>query len=258
MDLPPPLRRFGGYRIEPVGEGGSRARVFRLRKSGAKGLILKVQRVEEDPDPAARLAREAEASRWLARFGLGPRVEAYLAQGGYEYLLLEELPGLPASEVPPEARKEAVALLAQVLRRLHALLLEACPLDGRLSLRLEQARRRLELGLVDEEDFDEERRGRKAKDLFRELLRTRPEREDLVVAHGDYTLSNVLLGEGGAVGLVDLGRLGVADRYQDLALMVRSLRAWGEGWAEAFLRAYGLPEPDWAKLAFYQLLDEFF
>lgn len=256
MDLPGP-KGFGATGWSPWGRGGSRAQVFRLRKLGAEGLILKVRRVEEDPDPAAHLSREAEASRWLARFGFGPQVKAHLAHGGYEYLLLKELPGLPASEVPPKGRKEAVARLAQALRRLHALPLEACPFDGRLGVRLEQARRRLELGLVDEEGFDEERRGLKAAALFGELLKTRPKGEDLVVAHGDFCLDNVLLW-GERVFFVDLGRLGVADRYQDLALMARSLGAWEEGWAEAFLKAYGLLEPDWGKMAFYRLLDEFF
>lgn len=44
--------------------------------------------------------------------------------------------------------------------------------------------------------------------------------EDLVVAHGDFTPMNVL--EGGI--LIDVGALGVADRYRDLALAARDLR----------------------------------
>ncbi|WP_337844451.1 phosphotransferase [Thermus sp.] len=200
----------------PVGEGGSRAWVFRLRKQGVEGLILKVQRVAEDPDPAAHLSREAGASRW----GLGPQVKAYLAQGGYEYLLLKELPGPPASEVLPEGRKEAVARLARTLRQPTPYPSRPAPLTGAL--------RWLELGLVGEEDVDEERRGLKAEALFQELLKARPLGEELVVAHGDFCLDNVLLwGEG--VFFVDLGRLGVADRCQDLALMVQILWAWGRG-----------------------------
>ena len=60
-------------------------------------------------------------------------------------------------------------------------------------------------------------------------------------------------------GFVDLGRAGVGDRYRDLALAQRSLiRNCGAVWVPFFFTEYGLPQPDEAKLTFYQLLDEFY
>ncbi len=63
--------------------------------------------------------------------------------------------------------------------------------------------------------------------------------------------------------MIDVGRLGVADRHLDLALATRSASdtslnpAWGPGAAETLLAAYGRPTDPW-RLDFYRLLDEFF
>jgi aminoglycoside 3'-phosphotransferase-2 len=91
------------------------------------------------------------------------------------------------------------------------------------------------------------------------LFSTRPAHEDLVVAHGDACLPNFLARDGQLTGLIDCGRLGVADRYQDLALAARSIsRNYGRAFIPAFFSAYGVDQPDEQKLAWYALLDEFF
>jgi kanamycin kinase/aminoglycoside 3'-phosphotransferase-2 len=73
-------------------------------------------------------------------------------------------------------------------------------------------------------------------------------------------MPNIILnGLSGVSGFVDWGRAGIADRYQDLALAARSIRDnCGPAWAERFLSDYGLRDPDWAKIEWYQVLDEFF
>ena len=93
---------------------------------------------------------------------------------------------------------------------------------------------------------------------------TVPEREDLVFAHGDFSLPNIILretqrGEVQVAGFIDCGRSGVADRHQDVALAIRSIvRNFGSEWVTPFLHAYGLPHPDPDTVAFFTLLDEFF
>ena len=88
----------------------------------------------------------------------------------------------------------------------------------------------------------------------------RPSREDLVFTHGDYCLPNVILKDGKVRGFIDWGRAGVADRYQDIALGVRSLRHnhYPEDLVTVFLEAYGITDPDWGKIEYFILLDEFF
>jgi streptomycin 3"-kinase len=89
------------------------------------------------------------------------------------------------------------------------------------------------------------------------------ERADLVVCHGDACLPNVLIDPETweCVGVVDLGRLGVADRYLDLALLAANVGSAGmfaqfsAADADTLLRAYGLESADQARLRFYQVLD---
>jgi aminoglycoside 3'-phosphotransferase-2 len=59
-----------------------------------------------------------------------------------------------------------VAFAAEGLRKLHQLEITSCPFDGRIRTRIEQARIRMEAGLVDEDDFDEEHRNCRAETLF--------------------------------------------------------------------------------------------
>jgi aminoglycoside phosphotransferase len=113
-------------------------------------------------------------------------------------------------------------------------------------------------GLVDPNEFDDERQGRTSEDLVRELFKSKPSNEDLVFTHGDYCVPNIILNDEKLNGFVDWGNAGIADRYQDIALLTRSIcYNFGEEWQELVFEIYGI-EPDWNKIHFYRLLDEFF
>jgi aminoglycoside 3'-phosphotransferase II len=121
----------------------------------------------------------------------------------------------------------------------------------------------MDAGHVREDDFDDIRLGRRATDLFAELLSMVPAREDLVLVHGDFCLPNVLLTTFGervdVTGLIDCGRAGIGDRHQDLALAIRSLTYnLGPASVAPFLSAYDGPRIDEGTLEFFTILDEFF
>jgi kanamycin kinase len=63
-----------------------------------------------------------------------------------------------------------------------------------------------------------------------------------VVCHGDACVPNTLIDdEGGYAGHVDLGSLGRADRWADIAVATWSTEwNYGPGWADLFLTAYGV------------------
>lgn len=263
MDLPRDLiSRIDGRTLEPVSLGESGAGVWRCTAHDAATLYLKAAPVRY----ALRLDNEAERLRWMWRHELPvPSVVEHGRIEGIEYLLMHEVRGTPASDAGWTSRvAEVVGVLGTTLARIHRTPLFDCPFDQRVAGQVAEARRRVTAGLVREDDFDVMRAGRMAHELLDELIVSAPRVEDLVFTHGDLCLPNVILSTGpdGALvlaGLIDCGRAGLADRYQDIALAVRSVRYnFGAEWVAPFYAAYGLARPDEGKLEFYTLLDEFF
>jgi kanamycin kinase/aminoglycoside 3'-phosphotransferase-2 len=94
--------------------------------------------------------------------------------------------------------------------------------------------------------------------LLDKLQADQPKGEGLVFTHGDPCLPNILVEGDRLSGFIDLGSAGVGDRYRDLALVRWSLGYnFGHGYDVLFFNAYGLPEPDEAKLAFHQAVEQF-
>jgi len=76
-----------------------------------------------------------------------------------------------------------------------------------------------------------------------------------VVCHGDACAPNTLLTvDGHWSGHVDLGLLGTADRWADLAVATWSTEwNYGPGWEQLLLDTYGIaPDPERAR--YYRLL----
>jgi aminoglycoside phosphotransferase len=217
------------------------------------------------------LADERDRLAWLAGTDL-PAAEVldFTDDGESATLLLRTVPGVPMSELPSSAAPSAVTRLAELLERLHEVPRDLCPFDRWLAVTVPLARLRVEAGLVDVDDLDDERAGRSAAELLSDLVDQRPRAEDLevgdlVVCHGDACLPNFLVDPDSLeiTGMIDVHRLGVADRHLDLALATRSVAdtdlnpAYGPAAAEALLAAYGRDTDPW-RLGFYRLLDEFF
>ncbi|GMA15596.1 aminoglycoside 3'-phosphotransferase [Deinococcus metallilatus] len=254
LTLPDPLRRvLPAARWEAVTEGCSGAGVWRSQK-----YVVKVQ--ERGGPTVSTLLQERERLRWLWGRVPVPSVVGYEITPTHEYLAMTRLPGLPMSHPDAALHPERVTdLLARALRELHALPVRECPFNMSLPVTLRLARERVRAGAVDEADFDDERQGWSAAEVFNELVRTRPGTEDIVVTHGDACLPNVILNGEYVEGFVDVGRAGLADRHADLALAWRSLRHnLGPEHAERFLDLYGRAWVDERKLAYYRLLDELF
>lgn len=257
--LPGPLRAmFSSGAWKQVTIGASGHFMYRVRLPDARTYYLKIAPRAELGELEAELRR----LRWLR--GRLPVADACAldSDDDWAYLVQSEVPGVMACDAAFEADVPALArLLAEGLRRVHAVSIADCPFDERLDRKIACARDRVRTGLVDEADFDVGRRGMSAAELFALLVDAHPQNEDLVFTHGDYCLPNVLIdpSAGSVSGFVDLARAGVADRYQDLTLAARSLAYnFGPGWEPYLWDAYGIANPDPAKLAFYQLLDEFF
>jgi aminoglycoside phosphotransferase len=247
---------------EQVGTGRSGAVV--RRSPDGRAYAKSARGAERDELDAERARLE-----WLAGTDL-PAAEIldWADDGETATLTLRTQPGVALSDLPSSAVAGGAKTLGAFLKRLHTIDREACPFERWLAVTVPLARLNVDRGSVDEDDFDQERAGRSAASLLEEVLELRPRAEklevgDLVVCHGDACLPNVLVDPETlqVTGIVDVGRMGVADRHVDLALADRSVSdttlnpAYGPAAAEAMLAAYGLPADPW-RLDFYRLLDE--
>jgi aminoglycoside 3'-phosphotransferase-2 len=242
------------HRITPVDTGMSGAAVFRVGPRKQAERYLKIA----EGGAADLVRREVTRTRWLATQGI--RVPDILRVHNADSLVAAEmraLPGRDAEDVrmPPSL---LVELLGRALAALHALPAAACPFDERIAVRLARAQRAIAAGEVDASQFDTRNRQVTPEALYRRLA-ANPPPEELVVAHGDATLSNMIVGDDGAVGFVDCGQAGRADRYLDLAVTAGYIKEeFGKATVTRFARAYG--EPSWqsAKAAFFADLYELF
>ena len=178
-------------------------------------LVLKFS----PPGREIELADERARLDWAGSFHPVPRVldagQLDLGDDAFaQWMLMTALPG--ESAVTDRWRRDArtaVRAIGEGLRLMHeALPVEVCPFVGP--------------GLASD---------------------SAPSVDRLVVAHGDACAPNTLLDERGRfLAHVDLGALGVADRWSDLAIASMSLEwNFGAGWEDEFFAAYGIePDPD--------------
>jgi aminoglycoside 3'-phosphotransferase I len=241
---------------DTVGESGGA--VFRLHgKAGSPDYYLKhgSDAVAEDiTDEMIRL-------RWLAGRLPVPAVKHFVSTPMDAWVLMEAMPGKTAYqmlEASDDNHSAVVDALAAFLRRLHAIPLSECPFNSDHTYRLAKARMRIDAGQVDVDDFDDERQGWTADQVWKAMQNQLPFAPDPVVTHGDFSLDNLLMQNGEVVGCIDVGRLGIADRYQDLAIIWNCLGEFDASLQQRFWQRYGISNVDERKLEFHLLLDELF
>ena len=159
---------------------------------------------------------------WLAPRHPAPEVLDFARDDSGQVLITRALPGEGAVTQAWRARpREAVRAIAEGLRTLHAIPVADCLF------------------------------------LCRWAPALRVPTDDLVVVQGDACAPNTIIAaDGGFAGHVDLGLLGIADRWADLALASRSLDwNYGPGWQDEFFAAYGV-ERDEERIDLYRGLSD--
>jgi aminoglycoside 3'-phosphotransferase-2 len=252
-DLPEALAPLRAHNWSATTIGRSGAAIWRI-DMGAGALFLK----SEPAHALSELPGEIARLEWLAQTGfLAPRVVDVVEAADRHWLVMTAVQGqdLAQSSASPA---ELCRIYAGGLRRLHALDASDCPFDHRIANRLAEGAANIAAGRVDESDFDDARAGQTAAQVFDWLDANRIAENDLVLTHGDASAPNILENAGRFSGVVDCGRLGVASRWQDLALACRSIiYNWGEEHVPAFLATYGA-QWDAERYRYYCALDELF
>jgi aminoglycoside phosphotransferase len=202
------------------------------------------------------LAAEAGRLEWAAPFHPVPRVLAHGTDPAGSWLVTAALAGDNAVSQNWAAHPAtAVRAIGAGLRSLHeALPVATCPFSWSAGDRLADARRQAAAGRLDPQCWHEIHRRLGIAEALR-LAADVPPAGRLVVCHGDACAPNTLISPGGCwSGHVDLGLLGIADRWADIAVATWSAEwNYGPGWEPLLLDAYGI-QPDPERTRYYRLL----
>jgi kanamycin kinase len=228
------LRHVGDATVTPVWENADGGLTYRLdetdRSRHAKW---------GPPDYRDLFEQEAHRLEWAARWIRVPRVLELDVSDAAKGVVLVTETIVARSAVDPYwiARPEvAVRACGEGLRLLHeALPVDECPFEWSVASRVAEA-----VG-----------RGVAVPD---ELLDA-PPIDRLVVCHGDPCVPNTLLDDAGRpTAHVDLGMLGLADRWADIAVGSMSIEwNYGPGVEHLFFEGYGI-EPDETRIDYYRRL----
>lgn len=211
--------------------------------NGLDGRTYRVHRadcteyVKWSPDhPEIDLGLEARKLAWAGRYVSVPQVLGHGRDSETSAWLHTK--GIPAmSAVAPRWKAEprrAARAIGAGLRTLHDKLpVHECPWSWRIIDRTPRIRNQADRVLIDQA----------------------PAEDDLVVCHGDACSPNTLVADDGScAGHVDLGSLGVADRWADLAIATYAL-TWNyePAYEDELLDAYGI-DRDNDRISYYRRL----
>jgi kanamycin kinase len=192
-----------------------------------------------NPPDAPDLRIEVDRLRWAAPYLRVPTVLRTGTGPTGSWTETVPLPGRPGSD--PHWRTApafAAHALGRALRVLHDTLpVRNCPYRWDIDTRLQEKRSRTGVLVA--------------------VTEPRPTEDDPVVCCGDPCAPNLLLHDDGTPsGWLDLGRLGVADRWADLAVGSLSID-WnlGAGHQDEFFAGYRITR-DEPRIAFYRTLWE--
>ena len=229
-------------------------------------MVLKIEKVCRSSN------NERILINWLKDKLPVPNIIEAVTQNGYNFLLMSKLPGeMACSDHNLKNIENTIITLAKGLKMMWDVSINDCPCSSTVPEKLTQVKHDIENNLVDMDNFDIETFTTEGFsdviDLYSFLDKNRPD-EDLVFSHGDYYLNNVFISGNDITGFIDMGNGGISDRWQDIALCVRTLKSRHMRFANKGEEVYqkyksllfhelGI-EPDEGKIRYFILLYEFF
>lgn len=246
------------FTVDDIGMSGNQVLIF-------EDMVLKIE------ENASSMAEQVRVMQWLEGKISVPQVLAYEEQDGKGYLLMSKMGGkMSCDSYYLERPHLLLEALACGLKMLWEVDIRQCPCIRDLDTVLKEARMRVENHLVDMDAVEAETFGEggfeSPKHLLEWLERNQPSLEP-VFSHGDYCLPNIFLEDGLITGFIDLGKAGIGDKWNDIALCYRSLKHNFDGTYGGKVYEDFNPnmlfekleiEPDWEKINYYLLLDELF
>lgn len=252
-ELPKSIQKHIHHKAyETIDLGMSGASVFRF-----DDRVLKIDQASFE------MHHEVHVLKTLKPYHMTPDLIESIIEAGKVYILMERLKGFDLSQV--EHIKHPLRLIDLLIEGLHKLWsVPIKDLDITYSLddKLKEAKLRIDQQLVDFNACDEgivKNRFKDEHELYHYLVKHKPIIKDRVLSHGDYCLPNLFADEGQFIGFIDLGRVGIDSKHQDIALCARSLfyNLEDESYVKLFYEKLGI-SIDEHLIDYYLLLDELF
>jgi len=255
MYIPKKIQQLTNY-VKPtkdtMGMSGSRVYMYQHH----------VLKVHEKKDKV--LIKEKDTLIWLKDRIPVPEVICYQEMKHHAFLLMSKCEGVMTCD-PSVLDKpyDMISMLAKGLKMLWNIDIHDCPFDSTLKEKLKIAQKNVEEDDVDTSQAEDNTYGEKGfKDPYELLqwLKTNQPQEELVFSHSDYCLPNVLVKDGAITGFIDFDRAGIACKWADISLCVRSIyHNFGhhEDYIKHLFNELDM-SPDWDKIRYYILLDELF
>jgi aminoglycoside phosphotransferase len=240
---------------QAISEGESDADVIRLVDDTTR--YLKVSR----HDAQFTVKTDYERLNWLSGKIAVPEILAYEESQNYQFLLMSEIAGIhPFHDALGWSPQERIGLLAKASRQFHAIPIDHCPFRQSIDEQLAAAKHNVDTGRIRTDLFDPPYQGRDPANLYEELALLKPKTQDWAMTHGDLYPLNIRTDAQTheLLGFIDVGGAALADPYTDFAPIANAIHwHFGKAWISYFFEAFGI-EPNWDKLQFFQLLNEFF
>ncbi len=261
MEMPICVKEFFiNNDIKSNNVGHSQAKIYSSENS-----VLKIEKQCAESD------NEHIMLGWLQNKIPVPKImhsETYL---GKNYLIMSKIYGeMSCSEQYMQNPHLLAKILSHALSKLWSIDISDCPSNMMLDNKLKLAEYNVKKGFCNIEDAEigtyDENGFKNPLELLTWLKNNKPS-ETPVFSHGDFCLPNIFLNDDTVSGFIDMGRSGIADKYQDIALCYRSLihnfsgkfgfNSNNQFIFEDFLNELGITI-DMDKIKYYILLDELF
>jgi len=214
-------------------EGYSQAVVFKCEKNN-ETFYLKAE------SSNSLIKREYNILTWLNGKLPVPEIKYYDEYNGLSFILTTAIKGHKAGTKNDEVRKpfeKTIELLADGLLMFQSIDIADCPFTNKFNVNFSNAVYSVETNdyypdyISVNADFanifsfsdDNEKSLISSSELYNLLSKNKALHDEICFSHGDYGLTNTFIDGNKIMGFIDIGGGGIADKWNDIAICVRSI-----------------------------------
>ena len=253
FDLTDKVKDFlNGAETSEIDIGCSNSQVVKISKDSV--FYLKIAALGE-------LTNEYKKLQWLSGKVKVPEIVLYETNNDVEYLITKAIPGeMVCSDyyLTDDNWKLGIPIIIEAFKELYEVDIKDCPFNVSLNYKLALIKSNIENNFDKLEISDHVlEKFRNPENIYKHLVENRF-KEELCFSHGDISLPNIFTLNNEFTGFIDVGDCGIADKWFDIAIAVRTIkRNYGEKAVDEFFKQLGVKK-DNNKINYYLLLMELY